>query len=363
LKAIILAGGYATRLRPISYAIPKLLFPLVGKPILYWNLDRLKGFGVEEVVLGVNYLAQHLKEQVGRSYKNMRITFSLEDTPLGTAGPIRLAAQRTRFNQTFLAMNGDIISDVDLKEMLKFHESTGALVTDALHQVRNPTRFGVAELDGERRIQRFIEKPRVGQTRSRLVNAGIYLMEPEVIRMIPKGRKVSLEREIFPPLAKRRKLVGFPFENYWFDIGNLADYRKANFTLLSDATKEPLKSTRNMPPGIKLIGSVYVDDTAKVESNVCLGPSTLIGNNSAVKAYSRISKSILFDHVKIGEGCVVSDATIASNVTLGEKVVVESGSVLSPNVTVKDHVKIGKGSIIHPHREIARSVKPKTHVM
>ncbi len=239
MKAIVLAGGYATRLRPISYALPKLLFPVLGKPMIYWTLDLLRHYGIDEVVLAVNYLADSLRARVGEEYRGIRIHYSLEDRPLGTGGPLKLASKTIRLEDTFIAMNGDVIAEIDLTQMLERHERAKAAVTDALHEVRDPTRFGVVQLDSNRRISRFVEKPSLKEAPSRLVNAGIYMIEPSVLKMIPAGRRVSLEREIFPVLAKRQRLIGFPFEGHWFDIGSLSDFQKANLALLQ---KQGLKS-------------------------------------------------------------------------------------------------------------------------
>lgn len=172
MKAIVLAGGYATRLRPISYALPKLLFPVLGKPMIYWTLDLLSKYGVDEVVLGVNYLADVLRSTVGDKYRGISVRYSLEETPLGTAGPIKLAAQTVRLDQTFIAMNGDVITEIDLAKMLERHGRTKALVTDALHEVRDVRRFGVVQLDSQNRIETFVEKPRQNEAPSRLAKRG-----------------------------------------------------------------------------------------------------------------------------------------------------------------------------------------------
>ncbi len=246
LKGIVLAGGFATRLRPISYALPKLLFPICGKPMIYWSLDLLRSVGTEEVILCVNYLAETLRRQVGSEYKGMSIKYSLETEPLGTAGPMKLASTNARIDETFIAMNGDVIAQINLREMLKQHKETKALITDALYEVKNPSRFGVVQLDSENRIRKFVEKPKQREAPSRLVNAGIYLIEPDVLQMIPPNQRVSLERDIFPPLAKNGRLGGFTFSGHWFDIGNLVDFRRANFAMLVESPHGFVEDRRNL---------------------------------------------------------------------------------------------------------------------
>ena len=365
MKAIVLAGGYATRLRPISYVIPKLLFPVAGKPMIYWTLDRLERFQVDEVVLAVNYLAEDLRKVVGDEYRGMRIKYSLETMPLGTAGPIKLASKMTRLNKTFIAMNGDIITNLDLDEMLQHHKSSKANVTDALEEVQDPSRFGVVELDAASRIVRFVEKPNRKEAPSRLINAGVYLIEPNVLKQIPTGRKVSLEREVFPVLARRGKLAGFKLSDYWFDIGDSADYRKANFALTRQIVgKSKLRvGKRTTVKDSQVATPVVVGNNSTVSAEARLGPNAVLGNNVAIGKRVRISNSIIFDDVKIGDNSTVSGAIVATGATVGCRVRIENGTVISPKVTISDGVRVGRGAVIHPFREITRHVAQRAQVM
>jgi mannose-1-phosphate guanylyltransferase len=365
MKAIVLSGGFATRLRPISYVLPKLLFPVLGKPMIYWTLDLLKDHRVDEVVLAVNYLADSLRASVGNEYRGMRIKYSLENQPLGTAGPIKLASLTTRLRDTFMVTNGDVIADIDLTEMLKHHNRSKAAVTDALHEVQNPSRFGVVQLDSAWRIQRFVEKPSLKEAPSRMINAGIYTIEPSVLRLIPPRRKVSLEREIFPVLAKRHKLSGFPFEGHWFDIGSLSDYQKANFALLHEqGPKSSLRDNKSkIAEGSRLVTPTLVGENSEVERAARVGPNALIGENCLIRRRARVANSILFDRVTIGKGTAVSGAIIASDVSIGERVKIEPGTVISPNVQVSDDVRIRRNATIHPHKEISANVASGAHMM
>ncbi|MGA2973304.1 MAG: NDP-sugar synthase [Candidatus Bathyarchaeia archaeon] len=365
MKAIVLAGGYATRLRPISYALPKLLFPVLGKPMIYWTLDLLKGIGVDEAVLGVNYLADSLRMEVGSNYKGIDINYSLEKAPLGTGGPMKLASEGTRFDERFVAMNGDIIANIDLGKMLKHHEQTKALITDALHEVKDPTRFGVVQLDSEGRIRRFVEKPKAKEAPSHLVNAGIYVVEPEVLKMIPANRKVSLEREIFPLLVRDGMLSGFPFSGDWFDIGNLADYQKANFSLLEEHAEElvPYGDKVRLAKAAVVRPPVMLGEGSRIGFLASVGPSVVAGKDALIENRARVSNSILFDGVSIGEGSVVSGAILASGVRVGRKVRIAPGSIVSPHVQIRDGVKIGRNAIVHPYKEIESNIRPGTNVM
>jgi NDP-sugar pyrophosphorylase family protein len=365
MKAVILAGGYATRLRPISYALPKLLFPVLGKPMIYWTLDLLKGIGVGEVVLAVNYLADSLRMEVGSDYNGISIKYSLEKAPLGTGGPVKLASEDTRFDETFIVTNGDVIADIDLAKMLNHHEQTGAMITDALHQVKDPTRFGVAQLDSKGRIRQFVEKPKAKEAHSRLVNAGIYLIDPKVLQMIPANRKVSMEREIFPVLVKEGKLSGFPFSGDWFDIGSLSDYQRANFSLLEKRAR-PFVSRggkMSLAKGAVMRAPVIIGEGSRVESLASVGPRVVAGKDELIGSGTRVSNSILFDGVSVGENSVVSGAILASGVKVGRGVRISNGSIVSPHVQIRDRVKIGKNVTIHPYKEIQASIGAGTNAM
>jgi len=364
MKAIVLSGGFATRLRPISYALPKLLFPVLGKPMIYWTLDLLREHGVNEVVLAVNYLADSLRASVGKEYQGMRIKYSLEGKPLGTAGPMRLASHATPLKNTFVAMNGDIITQINLTEMLEHHRRSRAAVTDALHEVRDPSRFGVVQLDPAWGIQRFVEKPPLKEAPSRMINAGIYMIEPSVLDMISSGRKVSLEREIFPLLARRGKLMGFPFRGYWFDIGSLSDYKRANFALLREhnrksSSRYPLKKRTSS----RLVAPLLLGAGSGVGRFAVVGPNALVGKHCFIGKGVRIVNSILFDGVMVGARSRVIGAILASNVSIGQGVKIEPRATISPNVRIGDGVRVGRNAIIHPHKEITTNVGAGANIM
>ena len=365
MKAVVLAGGYATRLRPISYALPKLLFPVLGKPMIYRTLEMLRSIGVDEVILAVNYLADKLRADVGSNYNGMVVNYSFETEAMGTAGPIKLASKTTRLDETFIAMNGDVIAQIDLKELLNQHTRTGAQITDAVHEVKNPERFGVVQLGAENHIRRFVEKPTKREAPSRLVNAGIYAIEPDVLRMIPDGRKVSLEKEIFPTVADQGKLCGFPFSGDWFDIGDLADYRKANLAFLREVEAESTGGVRNtnFAAQYSLRKPIFLGEGSEIGSGAVLGPEAIIGKSDSIQEGARISNSILFDRVSVGEKAVIAGSIVGSDVSVGKRVKINQGCIVSPSVRIHEGVKVGRGAIIHPYKEIERDVKAGSHVM
>ncbi|MEK6854678.1 MAG: nucleotidyltransferase family protein [Nanoarchaeota archaeon] len=223
--AFILAGGLGTRLRPLTYEIPKLLIPLQGKPILEHVIDLFKRHGANEIILAVGYKAEKFKEHFGDGSKlGVNINYIIEETPLGTAGALKLAKHFLK--DTFYMCNGDELKDIDLEEMYEMHKQNRALGTIALTEVDDVSQYGVVDLD-ENKIKKFVEKPKKEEAPSNLISSGLYILEPEVIELIPEGRAVSIEREIWPLLAEKNKLVGFHFKGQWFPTDNWERYEKA----------------------------------------------------------------------------------------------------------------------------------------
>ncbi len=225
-KAFVLAGGKGTRMLPLTKDVPKPLLTVQGKPILEYNLALLKRFGINEVIVSVGYLKEQVKERFGDGAAyGLRITYVDEDPeqPLGTAGPLRKAKERLE-EGSFLVLNADELKDVNLERMFREHLRTQATATIALTTVKDPSLFGVAMLDGER-ILRFVEKPAHGTAPSKLINAGLYIFEPDVLEIIPEGYAM-LETDVFPKLAREGKLVGYPFAGQWFSPENPEYLRK-----------------------------------------------------------------------------------------------------------------------------------------
>jgi len=223
-KAVVLAGGLGTRLRPITNEIPKQLMPIHGKSIMEHVFDLFKKYGIKDIILCVGYKADKFKEYFGDGKKfNLNITYVVEKKPMGTAGPIRLA--KDLLDDTFIVCNADELKDIDLFDMYLNHKENGGAATIALTTVEDPSAYGVARLQGNK-ILEFVEKPKKEKAPSNLINSGLYIFEPEVIDYIPKGRSM-LEKDVFPKLAKDEKLFGYPFSGQWFDTGTLERYEKA----------------------------------------------------------------------------------------------------------------------------------------
>ncbi len=223
-KALVLAGGLGTRLRPITNEIPKQLMPIHGKTIMEHVFDLFKKHGIKDIILCVGYKADKFKEYFGDGKKfNVNITYVVEKKPMGTAGPIRLA--KDLLKDTFIVCNADELKDIDLFDMYLNHKENDSKATIALTTVEDPSNYGVAKLQGNK-ILEFVEKPKKEEAPSNLINSGLYIFEPEVIDYIPNGKSM-LEKDVFPKLAEDEKLFGYIFSGQWFDTGTLERYEKA----------------------------------------------------------------------------------------------------------------------------------------
>lgn len=220
-KAFILAGGKGTRMRPFTYEIPKPMIPVQGKPLVQHIIELLRKHEIRDIILSVGYMSEKIKEHFGNGSKfGVNITYSEEKREMGTAGALYLA--KDMLNGPFLMLNGDVLSDIDLGDFIRFHEEKKSSATIALTPVEDPSQFGVAKMKGDK-ILEFVEKPKKGDEPSKLINAGVYALNPEIIKMIPKGHAM-MEKQIFPKLAKKGKLYGYHFDGQWFDTGTYEAY-------------------------------------------------------------------------------------------------------------------------------------------
>ena len=232
-----MAGGEGTRLRPLTSNQPKPMVPIVGKPCMEHIIELLKEHGFEDVIVTVAFLPQAIRSYFGGGETlGVDVSYSVEESPLGTAGSVRLAAGR--LDDTFLVISGDALCDVDLTKLIEFHREKKASVTIGLKSVENPLEFGIVVTDDDGRIERFLEKPSWGQVFSDTINTGIYVLEPEVLRHIPKDRPFDFSKELFPLLLEMgRPMFGYVMDGYWQDIGNLDQFRQANFDALDEKVR------------------------------------------------------------------------------------------------------------------------------
>ena len=351
MKAVILAGGFATRLRPLSCTRPKTLFPIVNKPLLQWIFERLARDGVNEAVLAVNQLTEFYIKQhrIPRSGITVRYSHDPPKRPLGTAGPVK-HAERLLGHEPFLVLNGDIFADISCKELMDVHVKTGAWATLSLCEVEDPSRYGVAEIAKNGQIKRFTEKPPKGTEPSNLINAGVYVLNPEVLQLIPEGRTVSMEREIFPKLAADGKLYGHIVNDLWMDIGKPEEYLQTNRILLEtlSAKRKPKGTSR-----FELKNSVALDKGVFVGDGAVIGPYAVLGKNVTVGKNTQIRDSVIFSGTKIGDSTWINGAIIGEEAIIGGNVRIGKGCIIADHAKIMKGAALDDGTAVCPAKEVS----------
>ncbi len=352
-----MAGGEGTRLRPLTSNQPKPMVPIVGKPCMEHILELLKRHGFEDVIVTVAFLPQAIRGYFGNGESlGLDIGYSVEESPLGTAGSVRLAAGR--LDDTFLVISGDALCDVDLTRLVEYHREKEASVTIGLKSVDNPLEFGIVVTDEEGRVERFLEKPSWGQVFSDTINTGIYVLEPEVLKHVPTDRPYDFSKELFPLLLEMgRPIYGCVLDGYWQDIGNLEQYRQANFDALDEKVRLDI-------PGIRIRGNVwlgegvdlddldafegpaYVGNYCRVGRDATIGPYTVLSTSVTVRERGRVTRSIVDASTYIGRSTVVEGAILGRSCDLRAHVRVHEG------VAIGDEVRVGSESVIMPEVRI-----------
>ena len=322
MKAVILVGGEGTRLRPLTYTCPKSLLPICNVPFLERQMAWLQGHGVNEAVLSLGYLpdafVRHFPEG---NFKGMKIRYVVEDTPLGTAGGIRFAADG--ISERILVCNGDVLTDLDVTELVALHERSGAQATIALTRVADPSAFGVVPTDDDGQVQAFVEKPSREDAPTDWVNAGTYVLEQSVLERIPQGRNVSIERAIFPTLIGEG-LFAMKSDAYWIDIGTPEKYLQAHADLL-DGVFNPVAGGLAEPGTVGAGTSIAHDAT--VERSV-------LGRDCVVASGAEVVRSVLLDGAQVAPGAVVSDSILGPGAVVGDKTTCK-GCVLGSGVILE----------------------------
>jgi mannose-1-phosphate guanylyltransferase len=326
LKALLIAGGLGTRLRPLTFTRPKHLLPIANRPHIEHVLDLLVEHSIHEVVLLTSYLAEAFSTVIERAQaRGVTIEVAHETEPLGTAGAIKNAQDLIGDDSAFV-FNGDVLSSVDLSSTLRFHQGHAGTATIVLTPVDDPSAYGVVETEPDGRVQRFIEKPAPGETTSNLINAGIYILDPPVLDLIPAGDVVSIEREVFPRLAEAGQLYALETAEYWMDIGTPEKYLQANLdaldgTFLTDAVADPRT------------GTAVIADTAKIADGAQVS-SACIGQRCVIEEGAVVTESVLLDGVVVGQGATVTRST------LGQDAKVKPGSTVS-GLATRDGESVG----------------------
>jgi mannose-1-phosphate guanylyltransferase len=352
VQAIVLVGGEGTRLRPLTYGTPKPMVPIAGVPFLARTMERLYQAGIRDVILPAGYMPQSIIDYFGDGSRlDMKITYVIEETPLGTAGALKNVAEHV--TGPFFVLNGDVLTSLDLGAMMRFHQQNGGLGALHLIRVEDPSAFGCVVHDESGRIASFIEKPPKGEEPTNEINAGTYLLEPAVLDMIPAGRNVSIERETFPLILSQGKaLYAYTTADYWIDVGRPEHYLAAHRDVLSGAM--PLA----MEPGLSGAGAdalkghpgltlpVHADEDVVIDASAKVGPNVVLGHGCSIGPGASVRESVLWDGVSVGARARIEEAIIASGATIGAGADIGRGTVIGHGVTIEPGAALAPGSRI-----------------
>jgi len=345
MKAIILVGGEATRLRPLTCNIPKIMVPVLNRPLLEHIIGYLKSHGILDVVLAVGKSPEHIQRHFRDGSKlGVKITYSVEDYPRGTAGAVKNAE---RFGDgSFVVLNGDVFSDLDLGAMIERHRRSRPIATLALTPVEDPSSYGVVETDADGRVKRFIEKPKPGEVTTNMINAGVYVLEPEILSYISPDGFIMFERDIFPLLLEKGQVMyGYAFQGYWIDMGTPDKYLRLNWDLL----RRPAL-VRARDKGVEFEGKSFVNTSARIEGPAIIGQGCFIGANSLIKgpavlgARCQVEEGAMIEGAILWEDCRVGKNSKLRNCVLASRCHVEDASEVLDGCLIGDGVRIGSGN-------------------
>jgi mannose-1-phosphate guanylyltransferase len=360
VQAIVLVGGEGTRLRPLTYGTPKPMVPIMGVPFLARTMERLYHAGIRDIILPAGYLPEAISDYFGDGSRiGMKITYVIEETPLGTAGALKNV--EGYITGPFFVLNGDVLTSLDLRAMQAEHEKKGGIGMLHLIPVEDPSAFGCVVHDDSGVITAFVEKPPKGTEPTNEINAGTYLFEREVLDVIPAGRNVSIERETFPQIIASGKLLyAYTTDDYWLDLGRPEQYLAAHRDIL--AGRMPL----SIEPGLSgdgaqalqhhdgVVAPVHADAGVTIDSTAHVGPNVVLGENCSIGSRAVLRDCVLWDNVRVEDGAIVEGAIIASGSCIGAEARVLEGSVVGHDSTIASGHVLEPGSRVGATAPIAR---------
>jgi mannose-1-phosphate guanylyltransferase len=361
MQALVLVGGEGTRLRPLTRTTPKPIIPLVDRPFIRYMLDWLGRHGVEEVVLSIGFLAHGIREGLGEKIPGgPRLRYVEEPDRRGTAGAIKYAEDC--LEGRFLALNGDVLTDLDLGALIRRHEEAGAVATLALYPVDDPTAYGLVRRKDDGEILEFLEKPDPAEIDTDEISAGAYVLERSVLDLIPPDREVSIEREVFPRLVGEG-LYAERLEGYWMDIGTPERYLQASWDILERRVETEPGSVvdgrgrfvavgAEVGDGAAIEDSVYVHEGAHIGAGATVGGRAVIGPRCEFGAGSRVEGSVLLEGSTVGAEASVEGSILAEGVVLGEGARVGEGSVIGAGAAIDAGAEVPPGSRIEPREAV-----------
>lgn len=363
MKAIIMAGGEGSRLRPLTCDRPKPLTPLLNRPVMEHIIKLLRKHGIRQIGVTLQYLPEAIMDYFGDgSELGVELRYFLEESPLGTAGSVKNAE---RFlDEPFVVISGDALTDFDLSQAISFHQGKKAWATLVLTRVQTPLEYGVVMTDKQGSIYRFLEKPSWSEVFSDTVNTGIYILEPQILKYIPAGQQFDFSKDLFPRLlAEGRPLYGCVLEGYWCDIGNLQQYAEAHFAVLAGGVELELSGQQVAPgvwaeagakihPGAQLEGPAYIGADSVIDAGVYIGPYTVIGRNCHIGNGASLKRAILWEGVDVGTGAEIRGAILCDQVRVGQGSQIFQGAVVGDGTILGQRVYLAAGVKIWPGKRV-----------
>ncbi|MGC8812847.1 sugar phosphate nucleotidyltransferase [Dictyoglomus sp.] len=375
MRAVIMAGGEGTRLRPLTITRPKPMTYVVGKPIMEHIINLLSEQGFRELTATLYYLPEIIQEYFADgSNWNVNLDYSIEESPLGTAGSVKYAL-KNKPKERILIISGDALTDFNLNEAIKFHEEKEALVTVVLTSVENPLEYGVVIINEDGRIIKFLEKPSWGEVFSDNVNTGIYILEPEVLDYIPENQPFDFSKDLFPMLLEKgAPIYGYLAQGYWCDIGNLEQFLQANFDVLNKKVKIKIPGREILPgiytnedveidPSAFIRPPVYIGQFTKINNNVTVLGPTIIGDSVYIDNEAKLQRCVVFNNTYIGKKVTIFSSIIGSKCNIKTATKIEEGVTIGDNTTIGERVFINSGVKIWPNKTVETGTIVNTSII
>ena len=351
MKAILLAGGKGTRLRPLTIHTPKPIVPIFNRPFLHYQIDLLKQVPeIDEVILSLNYQPRRIEEIFGDGADvGITIRYVVEPAPLGTAGAIRYAGDN--LTESVVVFNGDVLTQIDLAAVLALHRERKARATIVLTPVENPTAYGLVETDQAGNVTRFVEKPKADEITTNRINAGIYVLEPDTFDRIPKDVSWSIERSYFPSLIERGDtFVAYVYDGYWIDIGTPEKYAQVHRDIMdgryvaapfdsSSGSRTAVAADARIESGATIEGPCFIDEGVTVKAGARVGPYSVIGRQTQIDESAVVEGAIIWPNCRISRDAAVRNAIVGRNCHLGRNVTLDHGAVLGDKTTLTDFTR------------------------
>ena len=374
MKAVVMAGGAGSRLRPLTINRPKPMVPMVNKSVIGHILDLLKRHGITDVIITLQYMAEDIQDHLGDGHNlGMNIQYSIEETPLGTAGSVKQA--QALLGDTFIVISGDAVTDIDLESVINYHKMKRSMATITLYRVPNPLEYGVIIVNDEGRVQQFLEKPSWGEVISDTVNTGIYVLEPQVLNLFEPGVSFDFSKDLFPILLNRADpMYGFIADGYWCDVGNLAEYMRATQDILNQKVRGEELGHQVSPgvwceedveiaPDAQIYGPVFLGRGVKIKAGVIIHGPTVVRDYTVIDNNAHVDRSIVWRNCYIGEGVELRGAIIGRQCNLKRKVVVFEGGIVGDSSVIGESAVIHPGVKIWPNKEVEAGATVKTSII